>query len=87
MTAVAPQTHLKQTSKVVNQPDTLFLPGGSNLGDGHFQFSSGLRTIVIHVVLQERRLQVCLRRSGGHLKHFSLINVSFELTSYLQILS
>ena len=44
MTAVAPQTHLKLMSEVVNHPDTLFLPDGMNLlGDGHFQFSSGLR--------------------------------------------
>ena len=54
MTVVAPQTHLKPTSEVVNHPDTLFLPDGTNLlGDGHFQFSDGLRTILIHVVLQE----------------------------------
>ena len=54
MTAVAPQTHLKSTSEVVNHPDTLFLPDGTNrLGDGHFQFSNGLRTILIHVLLQE----------------------------------
>jgi len=54
MTAVSLQTHLKPTSKVVNHPDTLFLPDGTNvLGDGHFQFSNGLRTILIHVVLQE----------------------------------
>ena len=54
MTAVVPQTHLKQTSEVVHHPDTLFLPDGTNrLGDGNFQFSNGLRTILIHVVLQE----------------------------------
>ena len=87
MTVVAPQTHLKPTSKVVSQPDTLFLPGGSDLGDGHFQFSSGLRTNLIHMVLQEGWLQVCLRRSGSDLEKNSLINVSFELTSNLQILS
>ena len=51
---VAPQTHLTPTSEVVNDPDTLFLPEGTNLlGDGHFQFSNGLRTILMHVVLQE----------------------------------
>ena len=55
ITAVAPQTHLKPTSEVVNHPDTLFLPDGTNLlGYGHFQCSSGLRMILIHVVLQER---------------------------------
>ena len=70
MTAVVPQTHLKPTSEAVSDPDTLFLPDGTNLlGDGHFQFCSGLRTILIHVVLQERRLQVCLKRNGGHLEH------------------
>ena len=54
MTTVVPQTHLKPTSKVVNHPDTLFLPDCTNLlDDGHFQFSNRLRTILIHVVLQE----------------------------------
>ena len=49
---------------------TLFFPDGMNLlSDGHFQFSSGLRTILIHVVLQEHRLQVCLRRNSSHLEH------------------
>ena len=68
MTAVAPQTHLKPTnSEGVNHPETPFLPdtGTSLPGDGHFQFSNGPRTILIHVVLQERRLQVRRRRKGG----------------------
>ena len=53
MTAVAPQTHLKPTSEAVIDPDTLLIPDGTNLlGDGHFQFSNGLRTILKHVVLQ-----------------------------------
>ena len=53
MTAVAPQTHLKPTSEAVSDPDTLLIPDGTNLlGVGHFQFSNGLRTILIHVVLQ-----------------------------------
>jgi len=56
MTAVAPQTHLKPMSKVVNHSDTLFVRDGTTLlGDGHFQFSNELRTILIHVVLQEPR--------------------------------
>ena len=46
---------VKSASEVVNHPDTLFLPDGTNLlGDSHFQFSCGLRPILIHVVLQER---------------------------------
>ena len=54
MTTVALQAHLKLTSKVISHPDTLFLPDSTNLlGDGHFQFSNGLRMILIDVVLQE----------------------------------
>ena len=54
MTTVVPQTHLEPTSKVVSHPDKLFLPDGTHLlGDGHFQFSNGLRTTLIHMVLQE----------------------------------
>ena len=61
MTAIAPQTHLKPMSEVVSHPDTLFLPDGTNrLGDGHFQFSSRLRTVLTRVVLQACWLQVCL---------------------------
>ena len=70
--AVVPQTHLTPTSEVVNHPDTLFLPDSTNLlGDGHFQFSNGLRTILVHVVLQEppEKKIWCLRRNGGHLEH------------------
>ena len=70
--AVVPQTHLTPTSEVVNHPDTLFLPDGTNLlGDGHFQFSNGLTTILVHVVLQEppEKKIWCLRRNGGHLEH------------------
>ena len=72
MTAVVPQTHLKPTSEVVNHPDTFFLPDGTNLlGDGHFHFTNGLRTILIHVVLQELpEIKIwCLRRNGSHLEH------------------
>lgn len=54
MTTLALQAHLEPTSKVVNHLDTLFLPDSPNLlDDGHFQFSNGLRTILIDVVLQE----------------------------------
>ena len=91
MTTVAPQAHLKPTSEVINHPDKLFLPDGTNLlGDGHFQFSNGLRTILIHVVLQElpeikkNLVSEAQRRSFGTC---AVINVSFELTSDLQILS
>ena len=48
--------HLKPTSKVVNHPDTLSLPDGINLlGDGHFQFSNGLRMILIHVARDKKK--------------------------------
>ena len=90
MTAVAPQTHLKPTSEVVNHPDTLFLPDGTDLqGDGHFQFSNGSRTILIHVVLHEPPEEKiwCLRRNGGDFGRCTLVNVSFELTSNLQLFS
>ena len=54
MAAVAQQTLLNLTSEVVNHPDTLVLPDGTNLmGDGHFQFSNRLRTILIHMFIQE----------------------------------
>ena len=85
MTAVAPQTHLKPTSEVVNHPDTLFLPDGTNLqGDGHFQFSTGLRTILIHVVLQEppKIQNLVFEAQGRSFGTCALINVSFELTLY-----
>ena len=88
MTAVAPQTHLKPTSEVVSHPDTLFLPDGINiLVNGHLQFSNGLRTIVIHVVLQELpEIKFWrLRRNGGHFGTCALINVSFELTSVFDL--
>lgn len=62
MTTLALQAHLEPTSKVVNHFDTLFLPDSPNLlGDGHFQFSNGLRTILIDVVLQESPE----KKSGG----------------------
>ena len=72
MTTSVPQTHLKPTSEVVNHPDTPgFLPDGTNLlcGD-HFEFSNGLKMILIHVVLQEPpEIKIwCLRHSGGHLE-------------------
>ena len=54
MTTLALQAHLKPTSKVVSHPDTLFLPDSANLlGDGHFQFSNGLKTILIDVKIRE----------------------------------
>ena len=71
MTAVA-LTHLKLMSEVVNHPITLFLSDGTNLlGDGHFQFSNGLKKILIHVVLQELpEIKIwCLRHNTGHLGH------------------
>ena len=71
MTAVVTQTHLEPTTEVVNHPDTLFLPDGTNLlGDGHFQFSNGLRMILIHVVLQEPpEIKIwCLRCNGSDLE-------------------
>ena len=54
MAAVAQQTLLNLTSEVVNHSDTLFLPDDTNLmGDGHFQFSNRLRTILIPMFIQE----------------------------------
>ena len=85
MTAVAPQTPLKPTTEDVSHPDTLFLPDGTNLlGDGHFQFSTGLRTILIHVVLQEPpKIQNLVSEAQGRsFGTWVLINVSFELTLY-----
>ena len=65
------EAHLKPTN------NTLFLPDGTNhLCDGHFQFSDGLGTILIHVVLQKppeifKKIKKiwCLRRDGDHLEH------------------
>ena len=90
MTAVAPQTRLKLTSEVVSHPDTLFLPDDTNLlGDGHFQFTNGLRTTLIHVVLQEPP-EITNLVSEAQWQSFGTcaqISVSFELTSNLQFLS
>ena len=88
MTAFAPQTHLKPTREAVTHPDTLFLPDGTNLlGDGHFQFSNGLRTIDSHTRGPSRTPRDINLVSEGQRRSFgtcALINVSFELTSDLQ---
>ena len=65
MTAIAQQTLLNLTNEVVNHPETLVLPDGTNLmGYGRFQFSNRFRTIVIHLFIQEppkieNKIKIC----------------------------
>ena len=84
MTTVALQAHMKPTSKVVNHPDTLFLPDSTNLQvyENRPQSIAELKVAItqkIRAVRKEecirvidnfaRRFQVCLQRNGGHLEH------------------